>query len=63
MSARVLVIGLDAAEASLLERWTNEGFLPTFARLARNATPVSLARARRSVGDGGGTDVRYAHAE
>jgi predicted AlkP superfamily phosphohydrolase/phosphomutase len=34
MSARVLVIGLDAAEATLLERWAAEGDLPAFARLA-----------------------------
>jgi len=31
---RVLVIGLDAAEATLLERWAAEGELPAFARLA-----------------------------
>lgn len=30
MPARVLVIGLDAAEVTLLERWTAEGRLPAF---------------------------------
>ena len=33
MSARVVVIGLDAAEATLIEAWAAEGFLPTFARM------------------------------
>jgi predicted AlkP superfamily phosphohydrolase/phosphomutase len=35
MTARVIVIGLDSAEATLLERWASEGKLPTFGRLAR----------------------------
>lgn len=34
MSARVLLIGLDAAEATLIERWADDGRLPTFRRLA-----------------------------
>jgi len=34
VSARVLVIGLDAAEATLLERWGAEGDLPAFSLLA-----------------------------
>ena len=33
MSARILVIGLDAAEATLIEAWAAEGLLPTFAGL------------------------------
>lgn len=33
MPARVIVIGLDATEATLVERWAAEGRLPTFARL------------------------------
>jgi predicted AlkP superfamily phosphohydrolase/phosphomutase len=35
MSTRVLVIGLDAAEATLIERWALAGDLPTFDRLSR----------------------------
>lgn len=42
MSARVLVIGLDAAEATLLERWAEEGDLPAFARLARDGGVARL---------------------
>ncbi len=34
MSTRLLVIGLDAAEATLIEDWTARGLLPTCARLA-----------------------------
>ena len=34
MPARVLVVGLDAAEATLLERWGTEGRLPTIAAVA-----------------------------
>ena len=33
MSARILVIGLDAAEATLIETWAAEGWLPIFAGL------------------------------
>ena len=33
MPAKVIVIGLDAAEATLIERWAGEGILPGFARL------------------------------
>ena len=33
MPARVLVIGLDAAESTLLERWSAEGRLPGIAAL------------------------------
>lgn len=42
MSAQVLVIGLDAAEATLVERWAAEGILPTFARLIREGAVSSL---------------------
>ncbi len=35
MTAGVLLIGLDAAEATLIELWAASGELPTFARLAR----------------------------
>jgi predicted AlkP superfamily phosphohydrolase/phosphomutase len=34
MPARVLVIGLDAAESTLLERWSAEGRLPSISALA-----------------------------
>ena len=33
MPSRILVIGLDAAEATLIETWASERTLPTFARL------------------------------
>lgn len=33
MPSRILVIGLDAAEATLIETWASERALPTFARL------------------------------
>ncbi|MBZ5611811.1 MAG: alkaline phosphatase family protein [Acidobacteriia bacterium] len=33
MSARVLVIALDAAEATLIECWASQGLLPAFAKL------------------------------
>ena len=33
MSTGILVIGLDAAEATLIEAWAAEGSLPTFAGL------------------------------
>ncbi len=32
---RVLLIGLDSADAELVENWATEGFLPTFAKLRR----------------------------
>ncbi|HMR30223.1 MAG TPA: alkaline phosphatase family protein [Geminicoccaceae bacterium] len=33
MTGRVLLIGLDSADAELIERWSDQGHLPTFARL------------------------------
>jgi predicted AlkP superfamily phosphohydrolase/phosphomutase len=42
MPARVLVIGLDAAEATLLERWAAEGELPAFARLIERGSVARL---------------------
>ena len=38
MPARVLATGLDAAEATLIERWAHEGRLPGFARLEAAGT-------------------------
>ena len=32
---RVLLLGLDSADAELIERWSDDGHLPTFARLRR----------------------------
>ncbi len=37
MTARLLVIGLDAAEATLIEGWAREGRLPNFAALMARA--------------------------
>src|SRR5688500_16870812 len=42
MSARVLVIGLDAAEATLLEQWASEGYLPNIRRLIRDGATSRL---------------------
>lgn len=42
MAARVLVIGLDAAEASMIERWSEAGELPVFASLARSGQAIHL---------------------
>lgn len=42
MSARVLVVALDAAEATLLERWSAEGRLPNLARLAGSSAVSRL---------------------
>ncbi|MFH1680764.1 MAG: alkaline phosphatase family protein [Candidatus Eisenbacteria bacterium] len=40
---RLLLVGLDAAEPSLIERWTEEGALPNLARLRRNGCYGRLA--------------------
>jgi predicted AlkP superfamily phosphohydrolase/phosphomutase len=42
MTADVVVIGLDAAEATLLERWAADGDLPTIARLTREGAVARL---------------------
>ena len=42
MSARVLVIGLDATEATLLEKWAAEGHLPNISRLTREGAVGKL---------------------
>jgi predicted AlkP superfamily phosphohydrolase/phosphomutase len=41
--AGVVFIGLDAAEATLVDRWAAEGVLPTFARLRREGVEADLA--------------------
>ena len=35
MTGRVLLIGLDSADAELIERWADQGHLPAFDRLRR----------------------------
>jgi hypothetical protein len=35
-SRRVLLLGLDSADAELIEHWPDEGHQPTFARLRRD---------------------------
>jgi predicted AlkP superfamily phosphohydrolase/phosphomutase len=42
MPAKVIVVGLDSGEASLLERWGDEGVLPTFAELQRESRRFDL---------------------
>lgn len=42
MPARVLLIGLDAAEATLLERWSAAGLLPAVAGLIRAGATCRL---------------------
>ena len=43
------MVGLDAAEATLIERWSREGHLPTFASLASQGTTFRLASALEEV--------------
>ncbi len=71
MSAKVLVIGLDAAEATLLERWAAEGELPAFARLAERGAVVRLGNSLETLpgaiwpelttGISGGRTAQYYH--
>ncbi len=42
MPARVLVVGFDAAEATLIETWAAQGDLPNFARLIGSAAGFRL---------------------
>jgi len=42
MPARVLVIGLDAAESTLIEEWAAAGHLPNIARLRREGVVLKL---------------------
>jgi predicted AlkP superfamily phosphohydrolase/phosphomutase len=39
---RVLLIGLDSADADLIDGWINAGFLPTFARLRQDGIHARL---------------------
>lgn len=49
MPARVIFIGLDAAEATLVERLAAEGRLPAFARLAAEGSGASLGNSLESL--------------
>jgi predicted AlkP superfamily phosphohydrolase/phosphomutase len=42
VSAKVLIIGFDAVEATLVDRWADEGLLPTFASLRERAAQVEM---------------------
>ena len=52
MPARVLFIALDAAEATLFERWADEGHLPTFARLRREGAWARLGNSLETLPGG-----------
>jgi predicted AlkP superfamily phosphohydrolase/phosphomutase len=43
MTARVLVIGLDACEPTLLDRWSDEGHLGALSKLRRDGVRAELA--------------------
>ncbi len=49
MPARVIVIGLDAAESTLIERWAAEGSLPFFADLSKTAAACRLTNSVRTL--------------
>ena len=51
MPARVIVIGLDAAESTLIERWTAEGSLPFFTDFAAAASVCRLTNHFRTLPD------------
>jgi predicted AlkP superfamily phosphohydrolase/phosphomutase len=71
VSAKVLVIGLDAAEATLLEQWAAEGELPAFARLTEYGSVVRLGNSLETLpgaiwpelttGISGGRTAQYYH--
>jgi predicted AlkP superfamily phosphohydrolase/phosphomutase len=71
VSAKVLVIGLDAAEATLLERWAAEGELPAFARLTEEGVVGRLGNSLETLpgaiwpelttGISGGRTAQYYH--
>jgi predicted AlkP superfamily phosphohydrolase/phosphomutase len=52
LPARVLFIGLDAADPSLLERWGNEGRLPEFSSFTMNADSFRLANSLQTLPGG-----------
>lgn len=49
MPARVIVIGLDAAESTLIERWAAEGSLPFFADLSTAASACRLTNSIKTL--------------
>lgn len=71
MPADVVVIGLDAAEATLLERWGAAGVLPTFGELLRDGATATLANSLETLpgaiwpelvtGISGGRQALYYH--
>ncbi len=52
MTARVLVVGLDACEVTLVERWAREGLLPHFAALQAASRAVVLDGPMRTLPGG-----------
>jgi predicted AlkP superfamily phosphohydrolase/phosphomutase len=52
VSARVLVVGLDACEVTLVERWAREGLLPHFATLQAASRAVELDGPMRTLPGG-----------
>ena len=43
MPPTVLILGFDALETTLVDRWADEGLLPSFARLSANGAIYALA--------------------
>jgi predicted AlkP superfamily phosphohydrolase/phosphomutase len=43
MSPRMLVLGLDAADPSLIEKWSDEGILPTLSFLRKESAWIHLS--------------------
>lgn len=66
------MIGLDAAEATLIERWAAEGLMPAFAALAARAKPIRLGNSLETLpgavwpeivnGISGGRHARFFHS-
>ena len=72
MPAQLLVIGLDAAEATLIEQWAAEGLMPAFAELTARGAPVRLGNSLETLpgaiwpeivnGISGGKQARFYHS-
>lgn len=52
MSARTLFVGLDAVDPFLLQRWSREGYVPSFASFSRDAAAFKLANPIRTLSGG-----------
>ena len=52
MPARTLFVGLDAVDPFLLERWSGEGKLPSFASFSRDAVSFKLSNPLGTIGAG-----------